>query len=74
MFEHMDISESIYEYVVETSYKDLIGKTPTVLVTAGKREENTPRHRPTPRQGECWQVQKAIYRSPIGLIKNLSYP
>ena len=45
----MDIDESIYEGVVEPSYKNLPGKTPTVLATAGKREEKLPRHRLTVR-------------------------
>ena len=46
----MDISESIYEVVVEPYYlKNLLGKMPTVLVTEGTREENPPRHRLTPR-------------------------
>ena len=43
MFEHMEIAESIYEGVVEPSYKNIPGQTPTVLVTAGIIEENPPR-------------------------------
>ena len=35
MFEIMDIAESIWEGVVEPSYKEPLGKMPTVLVTAG---------------------------------------
>ena len=50
MFERMDIYESIYEGVVETYYKKLLGQTPTVLVTSGKRQEKTPSHRITPRR------------------------
>ena len=37
MFELMEIVESIYEVVVESSYKNLPKQTPTVLVTADKR-------------------------------------
>ena len=44
MFERMEITESIYEGVVEPSYENLPGKTPTVLVTSDIREENPPRH------------------------------
>ena len=40
MFEHMEISESIYEGVVTPSYKKILGKNPTVLESAGKRVEN----------------------------------
>ena len=36
MFERMEISESINEGVVEPSYKNLPGKSPTILFTAGK--------------------------------------
>ena len=36
MFESMEISESIYQGVVEPSYKNLLGYMPTVLVTARK--------------------------------------
>ena len=36
MFERMEISESINEGVVEPSYKNLPGKTPTILFTAEK--------------------------------------
>ena len=42
MFEPLEIAESIYEGVVEHSYKELPGHTPTVLVTALKSEENPP--------------------------------
>ena len=44
----MEISESINGGVVEPSYKNLLGKTPTVLVTIDKIEENPTRHRLTP--------------------------
>ena len=43
----MDIAQYIYEGAVETSYKNLIGHIPTVLVIASKREDNPPRHRLT---------------------------
>ena len=49
MFESIYISESFYEGVVEPSYKKPTRKTPTVLVTAGKREENPPCHGLAPR-------------------------
>ena len=42
MFERMEISESIYERVVAQFYNNLPGQTPTVMVTAGKREEKPP--------------------------------
>ena len=35
MFEHMDITEYIYEGVVEPSYNKILGKIPTVMVTEG---------------------------------------
>ena len=40
----MEIAGSIYEGVVEPYIKNLLEQTPTVLVTAGKREEKPPRH------------------------------
>ena len=43
IFERMDIAESIYKGVVEPSYKNLLGKMPTRLVTEIKREDN-PHH------------------------------
>ena len=36
IFERMDIAESIYEVLLEPSYKHLPGHTPTMLVTSGK--------------------------------------
>ena len=36
IFERMEIAESIYEGVVEPSYKNILGHMPTVLVPAGK--------------------------------------
>ena len=42
MFERMEISESIYGGVVEPSYKKLPEKTPTLLFTAGIREDKPP--------------------------------
>ena len=47
MLYQMDISESIYEGVVESPYKNLLGQTPTMMVTAGIIEDNSPRHRLT---------------------------
>ena len=44
----MDIAESIYEDVVEPSYKNQLGHSPNILVTAGKREDNSPCRRFTP--------------------------
>ena len=44
MLERMEIAKYIYEGVVEPSYKNLPEQMPTVLVTAGKREEKPPRH------------------------------
>ena len=32
----MEIAEYIYEGVIEPSYKKLLGKIPTMLVSAGK--------------------------------------
>ena len=48
MFDHIEIAESIYEDVVEPSYKKPPGKIPTMLVTLGIREENPPRQRLSP--------------------------
>ena len=42
MFERMEMSESIYEGVVEPSYKKILGNMPTVLVSAGKSQEKLP--------------------------------
>ena len=42
MFECIEIAESIYEGIIEPSCKNRIGKMATVLVTAGKLEDNTP--------------------------------
>ena len=39
----MEIAESIYEGVVEPSYKNLPGNMPAVLATSGIREEKPPR-------------------------------
>ena len=50
MFESMEITESIYEGVVEPSYKNLLGQTPTGMVTAGIREENPPSYGLSPRK------------------------
>ena len=48
MFERMEISEYIYEGVVEPSYKNQLGKIPPILVTAGKQEEGPPHQLFTP--------------------------
>ena len=42
MFERMEIAEFIYEGVVEPSYKNLPGQTPTVLFKAVRIEERLP--------------------------------
>ena len=42
MFERTEKSESIYGGVLEPSYKNLLGKMPTVLVIASKLEDKTP--------------------------------
>ena len=44
MFDRMQFHKYIYEGVVEPSYKNLPGKTPTVLVTEGKRYEKPSHH------------------------------
>ena len=49
MFERMDIADSIYEGVVEPSYKKLLGKMPTVLFTSVYREKQPPCQILTPR-------------------------
>ena len=48
--ERMEIAKSIYEGVVEPSYKNLLGQMPTVLVIAGKKEEKPPRHGLAPKR------------------------
>ena len=54
MFECMEIAESICEDIVKTSYlKKLPGKTPTVLVTSGIREEKLPCLRLTPQNNRA---------------------
>ena len=45
----MEISEYIYEGVIEPSYKNLLDKIPTVMSTAGKLEEKPPLQLLTPR-------------------------
>ena len=42
MFERMKIEEYIYEVIVEPSYYNLLGKTPTMLVLTVKQEEKPP--------------------------------
>ena len=56
MFERMEISESIYKGVVETSYKNLPDQMPTVLFKAGIREENLPRHGLIPRRVRYMEI------------------
>ena len=50
IFERIGIDESIYKGVVEPSYKNPPGHTPTVLVTSGKIEEKPPCHGLAPRR------------------------
>ena len=45
----MEIAETIYEGVVETSNKKLLEQMLTVLLTEGERKENSPRQKFTPR-------------------------
>ena len=45
----MEIAESIYESVVEPSYKILLGQMSTVMVSAVKLEKKPPRQLLTPR-------------------------
>ena len=50
MFECMEIEESIYEGVVEKIYKkNILGHIPTVMVSAGKQEDNPPNQLLNPR-------------------------
>ena len=42
MFEHMEITESIYNDVVEPLYKNPLEKMITFMVTASKWEDNPP--------------------------------
>ena len=44
MFESIEIAETIYEGVVEPSYKKLLDHMLTMLVSAGRREEKPPQH------------------------------
>ena len=44
MFEKMEIAESIYKCVVEPSHKNILGKMPTMMVSAGTKEDNPPYH------------------------------
>ena len=49
MFESIQIAETIYEGVVEPSYKKLLDHMLTMLVSAGRREEKPPQQEFTPR-------------------------
>ena len=42
MFERMETPENIYEGVVTTSYKKLLGQKTTVLDAPGTREQKPP--------------------------------
>ena len=42
MFERMEIYVNVYKGVLERSYKNILGKKPTMLVTAGRREADLP--------------------------------
>ena len=50
MFEHMEISETMYAGVVEPSDKNLLGNMKTVMVTVEKKQDKPPHIRLTPRQ------------------------
>ena len=71
----MEIAESIYEGVVEPSYKK---HTRADANRAGHIREKERRSRlvmDSPQEGwERWQAQKTTYRYPNGQIKNLSRP
>ena len=58
MFELIETEESIYEGVVEPSYKKLLGKIPTVLVTAVKWEEKPPRQLLNTRQVRAMEISE----------------
>ena len=58
----MEIEESIYEGVVEPSYKKLLRQMPTMLVSPGKLGENTPRQLLTPRRVRALESsEKGMY-------------
>ena len=42
MFERTEIAESIYEGVVEPSYKELIIQIPILIASTGRLEKNPP--------------------------------
>ena len=74
IFEHMEIAESIYEDLVETSYKNLPGYMPTVLVAAGIREDNPPCLRFTPRPVRVLEsAEKVMYIYGQGNLKPVSF-
>ena len=49
MFDFMEIAEYIYKGLVEPSYKNLPEQKPIVIITAGEREDKSPRHGLAPR-------------------------
>ena len=65
-FECMEIAESIYESLFKPFIKNLLGNMPTVLVSAGKREDNTPRKIPTLRQVRALISTEKVCRSSKG--------
>ena len=42
MFEHMEIAEYVYGCVIETTTKNQLGHTPTMMIKSVKQEEETP--------------------------------
>ena len=42
MFERTEIAKSIYQGVVKPYHKNILGQTPTVLISEGSREEKPP--------------------------------
>ena len=74
MFDRMQFHKYIYEGVVEPSYKNLPGKTPTVLVTSGKIEENTPHHGLSLRRVRALESSEKDMYIARRENKNLSHP
>ena len=74
MVDCMEIAESIYEDVVETSCKKKPGKTPTTLVSSGIRAEKPPHNGLAPRRLRVLaSAENYIYISRWG-NRNLSHP
>ena len=65
MFGRTVISESMYEGLVEPSYKNLLGHIPIVLVTSGKWEDNMPHQILTLR----WMIALASAENSIYIIR-----